>query len=155
MEWEPDGRAFRIAGLDCLFDEPGIGVIYLAPRWDPEASSDLEVCGDGESATVEGAEGEAACRSAEGQGSSRLMLVVAGTDAAGLGLALKVATPTIPPMTRAPFTNQVPDFMVLGPEAHLLGTGGVRAAGFWSADWAFDSRSSYSSCALDFLNAPV
>ncbi len=53
----------------------------------------------------------------------RLALILSGTDAAGLReAAMAWAAPTIPPMTRAPFTNLVPDYLVSSPLLRNKGT---------------------------------
>ncbi len=53
----------------------------------------------------------------------RLALILSGTDAAGLReAAIAWAAPTIPPMTRAPFTNLVPDYLVSSPLLRNKGT---------------------------------
>lgn len=71
--------------------------------------------------------------------------MVAGTDDAGLALASRLAQPTIPPMTRAPFTNQVPDYVVVGPEGWAHGPGGILAAGYWGNQWEWMAEASYSA----------
>jgi hypothetical protein len=93
VRWSQDGSSFTIDNLPCNpFDEPGTAVVYLSPFWDEQASSDMkDEQGDG--------------------GTARLTLVVAGTDEKGSLLAARLAQPTIPPMTRAPFTNLVPDWV--------------------------------------------
>lgn len=122
--------AFRIEGSPCgVFDEPGTGILYLAPWWDHDSEPEAAIANDHRDTGV-----------------PRMILVAAGTDMAGTELAVRLATPTIPPMTRAPFTNLLPDWIVLGPEARLLGYGGVRAAGFWGHQWQFESRASYVKC---------
>ena len=81
------------------FHQPGTAVVYLAP-WggDPAgATPGGPVIGSGD----------------------RLALVVAGVDARGLALAARLAAPTIPPMTRAPFTNLVPDWVRAGLCVHV------------------------------------
>ena len=89
---------------------------------------------------------EEACANDEVEKAARLVLIVAGTDAEGLMLAARLAQPTIPPMTRAPFTNQVPDFVVVGRDAWAQGPGGVLAAGFWGNQWEYMEESAYSQC---------
>ena len=108
------------------YNEPGTGLIFTAPLWHQR-------------------KGDA--------GGAGLALVIAGTDAAGFRLAMQLvralvvttrvgvvtllyclssswtmtglqALPTIPPMTRAPFSNLVPDFVVLGPRAKAWGWAG-------------------------------
>lgn len=49
-----------------------------------------------------------------------------------------LAQPTIPPMVRAPYTNQMPDVVVTGPHMAHHGLGGVWAAGYWDNEWNFD-----------------
>jgi len=75
--------------------------------------------------------------------STRLSLLLCGTDSAGLLSAVALATPTIPPMVRQPYSNMLPDFVVVGNETASLGAGGLLAAGFWGADWAVDAQTSY------------
>lgn len=41
--------------------------------------------------------------------------------------------------------TQVADFLITGPDYAWRGVGGIRAAGFWAADWAVDERSAYFS----------
>ena len=42
-----------------------------------------------------------------------------------------LAEPTIPPMMRSPYSNQIPDFVVVGPDTAAKGLGGIEALGFW------------------------
>ena len=139
--------SFRIAGSPCgVFDEPGTAILYLAPWWDDGNNDDKKNHGGGGGEDARNAS-KAWPSPSPSPAVARLVLVAAGTDAAGAELALRLATPTIPPMTRAPFTNLVPDWVVLGPEARLAGYGGVRAAGFWGNRWQFDAAASYLNCA--------
>ena len=48
-------------------------------------------------------------------------------------------------MTRQPFSNTYPDFIVTGQDTHEKGIGGFLAAGFWGRDWKYDEKSSYVS----------
>ena len=48
-------------------------------------------------------------------------------------------------MTRQPYSNTYPDFILTGDDTHVKGMGGFLAAGFWGYDWKFDERSSYVS----------
>ncbi|CAD7926884.1 unnamed protein product [Amoebophrya sp. A25] len=63
----------------------------------------------------------------------RKALVIAGTDEHAVHtVAHYLGQPTIPPMMRAPFTNQVPDYIVLDAhETKRKGVGGFLMAGFW------------------------
>jgi hypothetical protein len=47
------------------------------------------------------------------------------------------ATPTIPPMTRSPFTYLIPDVFIVGEYSKSKGYGGVIAAGFWGNQWNY------------------
>ncbi|KAK3276441.1 hypothetical protein CYMTET_15481 [Cymbomonas tetramitiformis] len=96
----------------CAFTGPGIGAALLAPVLRPEGPHDKDV-------------------------TRRLALVIAGTDIRGLRDAVWLATPTIPPMARQPFTNLFPDFVVTGPEIAGHGIGGFRAAGYWGDHWEY------------------
>ena len=59
-------------------------------------------------------------------------------DGAGLATLTALATPTVPPMTRAPFSNNVPDLLVTGPQTLAKGWGGLQAVGHLDYDWAAD-----------------
>ena len=53
----------------------------------------------------------------------------------GLGLTdliSTLATPTIPPMARQPFTNMLPDFIATSADLTAKGMGGMTLAGFWA-----------------------
>ena len=75
------------------FSGEDVGVVFLAPHFDAERKT------------------------------SRLRLVVAGLGEKGLRNAMRLAEPTIPPMMRAPFANQVPDFVVVGGDVRGRGAG--------------------------------
>ncbi|RUS76487.1 hypothetical protein EGW08_015741, partial [Elysia chlorotica] len=57
-------------------------------------------------------------------GSQGLALLLMGLSTSGLEDVVKLATPTIPPMARSPFSNLLPDFVITGPETGLKGPGG-------------------------------
>jgi len=78
-------------------------------------------------------------------GGPRIDLVLAATDPAGFDNLMSLSLPTIPPMVRAPFTNQVPDFLVSGPNLAARGWGGIHAAGTWGNQWEWRSDLSYIS----------
>ena len=44
------------------------------------------------------------------------------------------------PLTRAIFTNMLPDYMVTSKNFQWKGLGGINAAGYWDSKWAFDER---------------
>ena len=67
-----------------------------------------------------------------------LALVLHG-DASGIREAVKLGEPTIPPMARAPFSNTVPDYVIVGPRFAAEGWGGVLAAGFLDHSWRVPS----------------
>ena len=50
------------------------------------------------------------------------------------------------PHTRAPFSNMLPDFFVIGPHFAWKGHGGVVAAGFFDEAWHIAQQSSYFQC---------
>jgi pimeloyl-ACP methyl ester carboxylesterase len=78
-------------------------------------------------------------------GDQGLALVIGGFEVDGIWNIMDLAIPTIPPMTRAPFTHLVPDFMFVNARTRGIGYGGMVAAGFWNNQWMFDSN-------LGFLN---
>ncbi|XP_071963371.1 uncharacterized protein [Antedon mediterranea] len=78
-------------------------------------------------------------------GKQGLALVLMGNSLTGLRDVVNLATPTIPPMTRSPFSNMVPDFVITGPEFSRKGAGGYQCTGFWGNQWEY--RLELSSCA--------
>lgn len=66
----------------------------------------------------------------------------------GLRDVVSLATPTIPPMTRSPFSNLLPDYVVTGPEFGWKGPGGFLCAGFWGNQWQY--RPDLSSCVCHY-----
>ena len=100
----------------CVFNESGTGILFLAPYWDDA----MKV--------------------------SRLRLYVMGNDDDGLKHISLLMEPTIPPMLRASFSNQVPDFVVVNGDVMKYGAGGILAAGYWNYDWSFSKEGSYWQC---------
>ena len=74
-------------------------------------------------------------------GSSRLALVVSGTDESGTRAACGLF------MGYQGYKSgmMVPDFMVVDQTFAWAGTGGVRAAGFWTNEWRVSALNSYLS----------
>ena len=99
---------------NCKFHRPGYGLIALLPF-----------------------------RSKAKNKNHSLVLLIAGTDSNGLRNALMLAEPTIPPMMRSPYSNQIPDFVVVGPGTAAKGLGGIEALGFWGRNWNLEPASSY------------
>ena len=77
----------------------------------------------------------------------RLDLYVVASDMAVLEALLRYSFSLQQALTRAPYSNMVPDFMVAGPEYAWKGYGGLKAAGFWSNTWTVAQEASYSACA--------
>ncbi|XP_022094674.1 uncharacterized secreted protein ARB_06907-like [Acanthaster planci] len=75
----------------------------------------------------------------------RLALVLLGNSPEGIEDVVRLASPTIPPMTRSPFSNLVPDFVVTGPLFGGKGPGGYLCTGLWGNQW--DYRPELASCA--------
>jgi hypothetical protein len=46
-------------------------------------------------------------------------------------------------MVRAPFTNYIPDFMVIDSSLWAMGFGAVRDTGYWNHLWDCDERNAY------------
>ena len=76
----------------------------------------------------------------------RLALLLAATSDEALDTTVELlATPTIPPMARQPFSNALPDVVVLDArQARRFGPGGFRLAGFRDHDWSFAHQASYA-----------
>lgn len=77
-------------------------------------------------------------------GKNHLALLLFGNTQEALLDIITLATPTIPPMSRSPFSNLIPDFMITGPHFRLKGPGGLLCTGFWGNHWEF--RPEISSC---------
>lgn len=77
---------------------------------------------------------------------SRLALIISGNSIEGIRDAVHLATPTIPPMTRSPFSNMVPDYVITGPSFRARGPGGYLCAGFWDNRWGYDKVISSCVC---------
>ncbi|XP_071079851.1 uncharacterized protein [Haliotis cracherodii] len=77
-------------------------------------------------------------------GRHHLALVLMGLSEEGLMDIISLATPTIPPMARSPFSNLVPDYVITGPDFGWKGPGGFSCAGFYGNQWEY--RSDLSSC---------
>ncbi|GAB1609702.1 uncharacterized secreted protein ARB_06907-like [Argonauta hians] len=79
-------------------------------------------------------------------GKDNLALLLMGQSFEGLLDVVSLATPTIPPMCRSPFSNLIPDFVITGPSFPLKGPGGFHCAGFWGNDWEYRADTSSCSC---------
>lgn len=77
---------------------------------------------------------------------SRLALIISGNSIEGIRDAVHLATPTIPPMTRSPFSNMVPDYVITGPSFRAQGPGGYLCAGFWDNRWEYQRVISSCVC---------
>ncbi|XP_063426134.1 uncharacterized protein LOC134709942 [Mytilus trossulus] len=77
-------------------------------------------------------------------GKDNLVFILMSNSYEGLYDVISLATPTIPPMTRSPFSNLLPDYVVTGPEYGLKGPGGFLCTGFWGNSWEY--RTDISSC---------
>ena len=66
---------------------------------------------------------------------THLDLVITGGDEDALRQITVQAFSTNQPHTRAPFSNMLPDFLVVGDEFEWQGHGGILAAGFFGPDW--------------------
>ncbi|XP_074660573.1 uncharacterized protein LOC141913023 isoform X2 [Tubulanus polymorphus] len=77
--------------------------------------------------------------------SDKLALILLGNSISGFRDIVSLASPTIPPMTRSPFSNLVPDFVITGPDFVSRGPGGYLCTGFWGNNW--DYKQELISCA--------
>jgi hypothetical protein len=100
----------------CLYNESGLGLLFTAPYWDKKNHR------------------------------SRLRVYMVGNDDNGLRAIASLLQPTIPPMLRAPLSNQVPDFIVVSTKILKEGAGGILSAGMWGYDWRWKEESSYWQC---------
>jgi hypothetical protein len=122
----------------------GDGVVFLAPLRsciDPDRAASSGTIG-----TIGSATGALGFEKGFGPRAGELALVVAALDAEGFRNAMQLAVPTIPPMTRAPFTNYIPDFVAVGSSMRAKGTGGFHAAGYFGNSWEWCGDASYAAC---------
>ncbi|XP_060576275.1 uncharacterized protein LOC132733629 [Ruditapes philippinarum] len=77
-------------------------------------------------------------------GVNHLALILFGLDREGMEDVVTLAAPTIPPMTRSPFSNLVPDYVITGPDFGPKGPGGYLCTGFYGNQWEY--RVDLSSC---------
>jgi hypothetical protein len=75
----------------------------------------------------------------------QLALILAGVDGEGLAAVVELATPTIPPMVRSPFSNTLPDYIVTSPMVRSSGAAGIVAAGYWGNSWEWRNDVSYTA----------
>eukprot|EP00041_Stephanoeca_diplocostata_P021451 m.500089 g.500089 ORF g.500089 m.500089 type:complete len:980 (-) comp21830_c0_seq2:232-3171(-) len=74
-----------------------------------------------------------------------LGLLVDGVDMDGLRDVVELATPTIPPMVRQPYSNLLPDYVITSARVRSEGAGGIVAAGYWGNRWEFRPDVAYTS----------
>lgn len=75
-----------------------------------------------------------------------LDLVVTATDEEALGRLVASSYATNQPHTRAPLSNMLPDFVVVGPDFAWKGHGGMLAAGFFDDEWSVAEGSAVLYC---------
>ena len=66
-----------------------------------------------------------------------LHLVIAGTDLQGVRSLVQYSFASNQALTRPPFSNMVPDFLVAGPRFAERGYGGALAMGHWDHRWRY------------------
>ena len=71
---------------------------------------------------------------------ARLALIVSGKGSNLHKLLASMSFSSNVPLTRAIFTNMLPDYMVTSKNFQWKGLGGVNAAGYWDSKWAYDER---------------
>ncbi|ESO96501.1 hypothetical protein LOTGIDRAFT_159918 [Lottia gigantea] len=79
-------------------------------------------------------------------GQRNLALILFGSNKEGLKDVISLAKPTIPPMTRSPFSNLLPDYVISGSESRWKGPGGWQCAGFWDNEWKYQQYLSSCIC---------
>ena len=73
--------------------------------------------------------------------------MLASNSASALRDLVGMSYSSSPPLTRAFFTNMVPDFLVTaGPRWRARGLGGLLAVGYWGPTWGLDLASAWVDC---------
>ena len=72
----------------------------------------------------------------------------AGTDVRALEQLLWYTFSSNQALTRAPFSNMVPDYMVAGPDFRAKGYGGVLALGRWDHAWRWAPEAAHMRCSF-------
>lgn len=75
-----------------------------------------------------------------------LGLLIDGVDSRGFRLMQALAEPTIPPMVRVPFSNLLPEYVILGADSEWKGVGGWSAAGYLDSKWRYQADRAYDTC---------
>lgn len=104
----------------CHFSKPSTGVVFTAPTG--RATSD--------------------------QASDGMHLVVAGTSIDGISQVVEYTFSSNQPLSRPPFSNMFPDFLVAGPNFRSAGYGGVQALGHWDHRWQWTAQAAYMRCSV-------
>lgn len=75
---------------------------------------------------------------------ARLGVVITANSANAYLHISRMASPTVPPMVRAAFSNYIPDFMVFDNRIWDKGFGSVKLAGFWNSNWKYSPELAYN-----------
>eukprot|EP01034_Spumella_vulgaris_P025248 gene25248-31681_t len=78
-------------------------------------------------------------------GATGMAVCIHANSALGYLHLSRLAWPVVPPMVRAPFATNLPDFIVIDHRVWAQGFGAVLAAGFWAHDWKVDEKQSFFS----------
>ena len=71
---------------------------------------------------------------------SKLALIVSGNAKHLHELIATMSFSSNVPLTRAIFTNMLPDYIVTSKDFLWKGLGGLNAAGYWDSKWNYDDR---------------
>lgn len=71
---------------------------------------------------------------------ARLALIISGKGSNLHKLLASMSFSSNVPLTRAIFTNMLPDYMVTSKNFQWKGLGGINAAGYWDSKWSYDER---------------
>ena len=78
--------------------------------------------------------------------STGMAVALHGNSAAAYLHLSRLAWPALhPSLGAAPFTDKVPDYMVIGKGVWQRGAGAILAAGFWSTDWRLQDQAFFAS----------
>ena len=100
---------------DMLFDDPNDGVLFTFPLVDVKVPIN----------------------------SASFCVCIHSNSLGGFQHLSRLAWPVVPPMVRSPYSNYIPDYIVIDDNIWSKGFGSVKMMGFWNATWGVNEYQGY------------